>query len=179
MQNDEQKDDFHPLAVTLRDGRRVLVRIIRPDDLDEIKAAFERLCPEARYTRFFTAVRAMPENIVDSTMHPAPDRCVALIALSGEAPHEIAIGGARYVATPGTDTCEFAVTVADDWHGLGLARRLMETLIGMARARGFRRMEGHVLSTNTSMRGLAARLGFTDTPCHDDYTVRQLSLSLD
>ncbi|WP_266181353.1 GNAT family N-acetyltransferase [Dyella humicola] len=179
MENDEKKADFHPLSVTLRNGRSVLVRTIRPDDLDEIKAAFDRLCSEARYTRFFTAVRAVPENIVDSTVSPAPERCIALIALSGEDPREIAVGGARCVTAPGTDICEFAVTVADDWHGLGLARRLMESLIGLARSQGFKRMEGYVLSTNASMRGLAKRLGFTDAPCPGDYTLRALSLRLD
>ncbi|MHA6205970.1 N-acetyltransferase family protein [Dyella soli] len=179
MQDNEQRGEVQPRSITLRDGRSVLVRMIRPDDLDGIKAAFEQLCPEARYSRFFTTVRAVPEDIVDWTIHPAPERCVALIALSGKAPAQTVVGGARYITTPGTDGCEFAVTVADDWHGLSLARQLMETLIATARARGLRHMEGHVLSANMGMRGLADRLGFTDAPCPGDYTLRELSLRLD
>jgi GNAT superfamily N-acetyltransferase len=178
MRDDQQRDEPFPLAVTLRDGRSVTVRPICPEDKDELEAAFARLCAEARYTRFFTAVRALPENVLDAATHPAPGREVALVALSDEGPRKIIVGGARYVLAPGSDTCEFAVTVADDWHGLGLARRLMEMLIEIARARGVRRMEGFVLPANSGMRGLAARLGFTDTPYPEDRTLRVVTLEM-
>jgi RimJ/RimL family protein N-acetyltransferase len=79
---------------------------------------------------------------------------------------------------PGSDTCEFAVTVADDWHGLGLASRLLRTLIASATARGLHCMEGYVLAANTPMRRLATRLGFVDRRCPDDATLRVMSMSL-
>jgi acetyltransferase len=56
--------------------------------------------------------------------------------------------------------CEFAVAVVDEWHGRGLARLLLETLMRAAHARGFARMEGYILPTNRRMLGLAKRLGF-------------------
>ncbi|WP_343054480.1 GNAT family N-acetyltransferase [Pararobbsia alpina] len=164
--------------MTLRNGRRATVRPIRPEDKDGLEAAFEHLSAEARYTRFFTAVRTLPEKVFDSATHPAPDREVALVALSDEGPRQSIIGGARYALTPGNNSCEFAVTLADDWHGLGLARRLMETLIEIARARGVQRMEGFVLAANSSMRGLAARLGFADMQCPEDPTLRVVTLEL-
>ncbi|SAL83291.1 N-acetyltransferase GCN5 [Caballeronia terrestris] len=178
MQDNHQRDDSLPLTVTLRNGRGVIVRPICAEDKGELGSAFERLGPEARYTRFFTSVRALPEKVLDSATHPSPDREVALIALSDDGSRQIIIGGARYVAAPGSDVCEFAVTVADDWHGVGLARCLMETLIEIARARGFLRMEGFVLHSNSSMRGLAARLGFADVQCPEDRSVRVVTLEL-
>ena len=177
MRDDYQRDEYLPLAVTLRNGRSATIRPICPEDKDELDAAFERLCAEARYTRFFTAVHALSEKMLDSATHPAPDREIALVALSDEGSRQI-IGGARYVLAPGSDTCEFAVTVADDWHGLGRARRLMETLIEIARARGVQRMEGFVLPANSGMRGLAARLGFADAQCPEDRTLRVVTLEL-
>jgi RimJ/RimL family protein N-acetyltransferase len=41
------------------------------------------------------------------------------------------------------------------------------------------RIEGIVLPDNTGMRGLAARLGFTDTPWPEDRSLRLVSLTLD
>lgn len=38
---------------TLRDGREVLVRALRPDDGERIAEAFAKLGPESIYTRFF------------------------------------------------------------------------------------------------------------------------------
>ena len=34
---------FQPIEATLRDGRRVRIRAIRPDDRDEVGQAFDRL----------------------------------------------------------------------------------------------------------------------------------------
>jgi RimJ/RimL family protein N-acetyltransferase len=88
------------------------------------------------------------------------------------------VAGARYGSTPGSDACEFAVTLDDGWHGLGLARHAMEALIAIARGRGFGRMEGYVLPSNDAMRGLARRLGFVDRTCPDDPTLRLVTLDL-
>ena len=40
-------------AVDLRDGSRVVVRLVRPDDRELLLAGFEWLGPESRYQRFF------------------------------------------------------------------------------------------------------------------------------
>ncbi len=171
-------NDGIQLSLILRDGRTVFVRTIRDEDKDMLDDAFERLCKEARYSRFFTAVRAVPDEILHPAAPSPQGYVVALVALSGRDADQVMIGGARYVTDPSGETGEFAVTVADDWRGLGLARQLMETLIGIARERHLRRMEGCVLSTNTGMRRLATRLGFKDAPYPDEYALRLVSLDL-
>jgi RimJ/RimL family protein N-acetyltransferase len=160
--------------LVLRDGSRLLVREIRPSDHAEIEAAFARLSEDARYTRFFSPLRQLPAELVDATLHPTPERGIALIALDGST----AAGGARYVPVGDGGSCEFAVTVADDWQGRGLARALMQILIDTARARGLRRIEGFVLPHNAGMRRLAKRLGFTDAACPDDPGLRLVRLEL-
>ena len=42
---------FKPIETTLRDGRHVRIRAIRPDDRDEVVQAFARLSSASRYTR--------------------------------------------------------------------------------------------------------------------------------
>jgi RimJ/RimL family protein N-acetyltransferase len=178
MQTDPSGSALLPRSLTLRNGRMVTVRPICPDDKDALEAGFERLCSESRYTRFFGAVRDIPDSVLESSCHPLPEREVALVAISHEGPEPVMTGTARFVCNPSGDACEFAITVADDWHGLGLATQLMETLIAIAKAKGLQRMEGSVLSANTPMRGLAKRLGFTEAACPGDYSVRTLSLTL-
>jgi RimJ/RimL family protein N-acetyltransferase len=172
-------DDVLPRSVTLRDGRRVTLRAIRPQDKDEFVAAFERLSEDARYTRFLAPMRSLSPSTVDAATHPDPKREFALVAVAA-APggDETIVGGARYGSAPGSDTCEFAVTLSDDWHGVGLARHAMQALIAIARQRGFRHMEGYVLPSNDGMRGLALRLGFVDHACPDDPSLRLVTLNL-
>lgn len=165
--------------LTLRDGRTVVVRSIRPEDKNLLDEAFDRLCKEARYSRFFNTVRAVPDDILHPSAPGPQGHVVALVALSGGGASEVMTGGARYVTDAAGETCEFAVTVADEWRGVGLARQLMDTLLGMARQHHVRRIEGTVLSSNTGMRQLAARLGFKDAPYPGDYTLRLISLDLE
>lgn len=167
-----------PLEVRLRDGRAVLVREIRAQDEDGMRAALGRLSADARYARFMMPMREPPPAMLAAATRPQAHD-LALVAVSGEdGPDPEIVAGARYVGAPGSDSCEFAVTVIDDWHGLGLARRLLELLIAQAAARGMRRMEGYVLAANTPMRRLAGRLGFVDRQCEDDATLRVVSLDL-
>jgi RimJ/RimL family protein N-acetyltransferase len=178
MQNEPRAAIALPMPATLRDGREVILREIGAQDEKEIVDAFQRLSAESRYTRFMIPLRELSPRMLAAATHPVPGRDFALVALKGEGEDEDIVAGARYVGAPGSDTCEFAVTVADDWHGLGLAGRLLEILIASARERGLKCMEGEIFAVNTPMRRLAKRLGFSDRQCPDDAALRLVSLSL-
>ena len=152
--------DFHPLAARLRDGREVTVRTIRAEDADRLQTAIRALSPESRYTRFFSPLRELPPELLHRATHPDTKGELQLVAVAGSGLEEEIIAGARYGATTTDGDCEFAVAVVDEWHGQGLARLLLETLMREARTRGFARMEGHILATNVPMLRLAKRLGF-------------------
>lgn len=166
------KADFEPVEVELRDGRRVTLRAVRAEDKDEFQAAFRSLSAESRYSRFMSPVRELSPRMLERAVHPDADRELALVAVVEEGAKEQIVGGSRYAAAPGSTSCEFAVAVVDEWHGLGLARRLLEALMREARARGFERMEGYILATNASMLGLAKRLGFAPVPSPEGPAVR-------
>ncbi|RWA54215.1 GCN5 family acetyltransferase [Cupriavidus sp. UYMSc13B] len=178
MQNQPNATIFVPFTVVLHDGREVLVREIAEDDKVGLMAAFSKLSADARYARFMAAMQQLPETMLEQATHPSAEREFALVAIATEEKGSSIVGGARYAAAPGNDACEFAVTVVDDWHGIGLASRLLSALIDIARRRGYRCMEGYVLSSNTAMRRLARRLGFSDIPCPDDATLRVVTLAL-
>ncbi|MDM0110688.1 GNAT family N-acetyltransferase [Variovorax sp. J22R133] len=166
----------------LRAGRTVTVRAVRPDDRHAFAVAFERLSPHSRYTRYFRPLRELSPRMLDEVANPPAD-CVMALAAFADAPQQDGterpiVGAARILWAPGSHTCEFAVTIADDWQGAGLARHLIQTLITLARARGMQRMEGFVLPGNDGMRGLAHRLGFSDAPFPEDPGLRLVSLDL-
>jgi acetyltransferase len=169
---------FTPIAATLRDGRHVRIRAIRPDDRDAVVQAFERLSSASRYMRFMAPLRAVPAQVLERTLHLQDAHELGLVA-EIDAPDGIDIvAGARYYVLPDGARCEFAVTVADSWQGVGLARRLLRALIQGAGARGLTHMEGFVLAENARMLALARRLGFTVQPDPQDATVMIVRLDL-
>ena len=138
---------FIPLEVQLRDGSRVTLRAVRPEDKDELRAALKRLSAESRYTRFMSPLHEPSPQLLERAVNPESDCELQLVAVAGEGAQEQIIGGARYAAGAGSMDCEFAIAVADEWQGQGLARRLLEALIQTARARGFEHMEGYILAS--------------------------------
>ena len=169
---------FTPIEVELRDGRRVRLREIRPDDRDEVRQAFERLSSESRYTRFMSNIKELSPQMLDRVVHRQTERDRGLVA-EVDAPDGIDIvAGARYYVLADGESGEFAITVVDAWQRVGLASRLMRELIRAARGQGLRRMEGFVLAGNTAMLGLARRLGFTVTTDPRDAMVKIVRLDL-
>jgi GNAT superfamily N-acetyltransferase len=170
--------EFTAVTWQLAGGRRVTVRAVRPDDRERLQCAVRGLSDDSRYSRFMSFMRELSPALLDQATQPAAERELQLVAVAGDGDEATIVGGARYSAAAGSRTCEFAVALADDWHRLGLARRLLEALIDSARARGFEQMEGYILAANSSMLGLARRLGFTPVEYPEDPTVRRVRRDL-
>ncbi len=163
---------------TLRDGTRVVIRPIRPEDR-QIESYFVRnLSDESRYFRFFNAVRDLSETALSRFTQVDYSREMALIALICENGRETEIGVARYVVNPHGRCCEFAIAVADAWQRKGIGSKLMHSLMDAARRRGLETMEGWVLSGNTRMLALADGLGFTIDASAGDPSLRHVVKNL-
>ncbi len=162
---------YRPRRVTLHDGRVVTVRAVRPDDAAEIVQAFERLSPESRYLRFMQHKRELDPNVLARGVDPVPGREFALVATVPAYDGYDIVGAARYVAAAQPGTCEFSITVAEDWRGAGLATTLLRRLMRRAERDGYRVIEGLVLADNVPMLALARHLRFAVQPAPDDPTV--------
>jgi len=99
------------------------------------------------------------------------DRELALIAVQENAEVETELGVARYVMNTDGESCEFALVVADEWQNRGIGTALMQALIEAARQRGFKRIEGEILTENTNMRALVEKLGFSVDSKPEEMTI--------
>ncbi len=149
-------------------GRPVTMRPIGADDLQREKDFVGRLSPDSRYERFMVTVGELPQSKLRYLTDVDQVRHVALAATIAAGGGEDFVGVARYIVDPAGTGCEFAVAVADDWQGTGIAGVLMHALLRLARARGLRTMEAFVLATNTRMLKFARQLGFTPERHPDD-----------
>ena len=66
----------------LKDGTRITLRPIQPDDGDALRAAFARLSPESRYRRFFSSVNELSDAVVHYLTHVDGRDHVAIVAES-------------------------------------------------------------------------------------------------
>lgn len=144
-------------SVTLRDGSRVRIRPIRPEDADRLIEFFGRLSQHTAYQRFFTVMKRLPPDWAKILAAVDYRRRLALIA---EHAGLDLIGVGRYEPTEREDTAEVAFVVQDGWQGHGLGKILLLDLLAAAQARGLHRFRALVLADNARMLGLLAR--YTD-----------------
>ena len=167
----------HSWREVLHGGQSVLIREIREHDIEMERRFIERLSPTSRRFRFLGTLASPSEELLRQLVALDPARDVALIALIGEGVEQTEIGVAR-LSTEGDGTCEFAVTVSDEWQHKGLGTLLMQHLINSAIERGIKSMHSIDAAANDHMREFAAHLGFKRTPDPDDATLVVHSLDL-
>jgi len=135
---------------SLRDGRTIEIRALRPTDHAGLLAAVERISAESLYRRFMGAKRHFSEKErafflnVDFVNH------VALVAVIQEAGRDTIIAGGRYIVErPGT--AEVAFAVIDKYQGQRIGTALLRHLTKIGRGAGLREFIAEVLPDNSSM----------------------------
>jgi acetyltransferase len=165
--------------LTLRDGTRVVVRPIRPEDRQIEREFVQQLSNESKYFRFMSGLRELSDAMLNRFTQIDYDRELALIAIVCENAKETEIGVARYVVNPDNASCEFAVAVADAWQNRGVGTALILGLVAAARARGLLTMEGIVVARNSRMIELMHALGFSVRAEPGDASIRHVTKQLD
>src|SRR5690242_2135793 len=82
---------------TLRDGRSVEVRALRPEDRDDLIDAVGHISAQSLYRRFFTVRRKFSENETSFFVNVDFVNHVALVAVVQENNVPTIVGGARYI----------------------------------------------------------------------------------
>jgi acetyltransferase len=164
--------------ITLRDGRVVHLRAMRPADEAEMLQAFDRLSPDARYMRFMRTVKEPNLERLRKALASFPVSGNGIVATVPAADGIDIVGTAVFLIGRDPATCEFAITIAANYGGAGLGRTLLAALVDAARRRGLEEMEGFVLAVNKPMLRLAARVGFDVLPDPGDGSIRLCRLRL-
>lgn len=149
-------------VVRLRSGDAVRIRQIRSTDAFELQRAFALMSEESQYQRFLAGTPRLTDS--QATYFTAVDHVhhEAYVAHSTQDASYI-IGVARFVRYANDpDEAELAVTVADSWHGLGLATVLLHWLCDRAREVGVRRLRAEMMPDNQGVLRLLRSAGMVD-----------------
>ena len=145
----------------LKNGVTVKIRAIRPADKARVTDAFGKLDPESIYTRFFQAKDSLSDQELKAATEVDFENVVALVVTVESGGKETIIGGGRYLAfgLPGARSAEVAFIVEEDYHGLGIAGRILRHLARIAREKGVCQFEAEVLPQNKAMLAVFSHSG--------------------
>ena len=156
-----------PSVMEMEDGKQVTFRMTHPEDAELQQSFIKALSDRSRYMRFFSGLSKLPAHVLREFTSPLFPVSYAVVAIISEGDKEKQIGVARWAPTGTEGIAEFAVVVADDCQGQGIASRLMRVLITAATVGGIQRLEGLILKENKPMLAMVKKMGFTLSPDHN------------
>lgn len=160
----------------MRDGTRVLIRALRPDDAALYPDFIAALTAEDVRLRMFAPLTRLSRSLLNRLTRFDRARAFALIAID-DASNRM-LGVVRLHNDPGDRRGEFAVLVRSRLKGKGLGWLLMQRMIEAARARGIAQIYGQVLRENVTMLRMCRELGFQVTGVPDDPSVEVATLDV-
>jgi acetyltransferase len=156
---------------TLRDGRSVLLRPIKPEDEPMWLEMFQSFSEESVRLRFFQVIKDTPHEMRVRYCNIDYDREVAIVAELNEDGKKRILGVARVGLEPDGKTGEIAFIVADPWQGLGLGTKMVDHAIDVCKDMNVESIYAIMLQENTRAISLTRKMGF-DLHYMEDGTAR-------
>lgn len=144
-------------------GPPLLIRPLRPDDLERELRFIRALSQETLYQRMQYSARDVPAGAAERLLDLDYVNSMAIAAVQPGAGTDEIVGVSRYARIDATDRAECAIVVADDWQGRGLGTELMRSLARAAKARGIEALVGLSLAENRRIAAWARQFGFHAT----------------
>jgi RimJ/RimL family protein N-acetyltransferase len=168
---------LHTRHVTLRDGEKVLLRPLKPEDAALYPDFLSEVTSDDLRLRFFAPMRQVAPELIDKLVHYDPGKAMAFIAIA-EARGRM-LGVVRLHDEPDGESGEFAILLRSRLKGHGLGWLMMKHMIANAKEKGLRTVRGQVLSENLTMLQMCQELGFHIADDPNEHGVKQVFLPLE
>lgn len=152
---------FEPRTIELRDGSKVHLRAIVPEDEPLLHEAVAAMSERTVYFRFFSPIKRMSDALAHRLAVVDYNDRFALVATTHRpSGKERIVGVARYDRARDTVIAEVAVAVIDEFQRRGLGGILLVELATVAKKHGIKTFQLIVLPENREMLGLLRKMGW-------------------
>ncbi|HMM88777.1 bifunctional acetate--CoA ligase family protein/GNAT family N-acetyltransferase [Bradyrhizobium sp.] len=159
--------------IEVKDGWRVFVRPIRPEDEPLIHEMLKHVTMHDLRLRFFAPMKEFSHEFIARLTQLDYARAMAFCAFD-ETTNEL-VGVVRIHSDSIYESGEYAILLRSALKGRGLGWALMQMIIEYAKSEGLKAISGDVLADNTVMLAMCRSLGFevkSDPQEHDICNVR-------
>jgi acetyltransferase len=160
----------------VKDGWRVLVRPIRPDDEPLIHAFLRHVTAQDLRLRFFAAMKEFSHEFIARLTQLDYARAMAFVAFD-ETTNDM-VGVVRIHSDSIYETGEYAILLRSDLKGRGLGWALMQLIIEYAKSEGLKQISGDVLQENIVMLNMCRDLGFEIKTSPVEHDICEVKLNL-
>jgi len=160
-----QQELTYRQLITLRDGARVLLRPLTKDDRQALIDLFKTITPEeCRYMMHDVSNLELVGSWADTVDH---DKVFPMVAMAGDR----IVGDAtlRFREGPARHRGEIRIFLAKDFRRRGLATRMIQSLVDLAKRRGLYMLEAIIAADRASDIKAFQNLGFEQAHVYADF----------
>ncbi|SFI48358.1 bifunctional acetate--CoA ligase family protein/GNAT family N-acetyltransferase [Bradyrhizobium sp. Gha] len=161
--------------LALKDGWRIFVRPLRPEDEPTIHEFLRHVTPEDLRLRFFAPMKEFTHEFIARLTQLDYARAMAFIAFDEQ---DEMVGVVRLHSDSVYDRGEYAILLRSDLKGRGLGWALMQLIIDYAKSEGLKTISGDVLKENVVMLEMCRQLGFEIKPDPSEPDICDVRLKL-
>lgn len=158
-------------VIELKDGARVTLRPIKPEDEPMWMDLLASCSKETIYSRFRYFFQWASHEVAIRYCYIDYDREIAIVAEVQEEGKRKLIGVGRLIADPDHETVEYAILITDAWQKRELGRKLTEYCMQVAKKWELKRMVAQTTSDNRPMLAVFQKLGFKINYSNQESTV--------
>jgi len=152
----------------LRDGRTVLLRLIKTEDEPLWLEMFQNFSEESVRYRFFHIIKDTPHEMRVRYCDIDYDKEIGIVAELEEEGRRQILGVVRLIIESDGKNGEIAFIVADPWQGLGLGSKMVDHMIEICKDRGLETIYALTLPNNYRAIRLLKKRGFTIQYINDE-----------
>lgn len=141
---------------------RLIIRVVGPADAALLQGHVRSLGRASRQNRFLGGISELTAAELERITRHGAGNIFGLLAETVELGETVVVGEAVYAVDAEAGTVEFALSVADAWHGRGIGQALIASVELRAARAGSLMLIGETLRSNDAMLGLAAKAGFVN-----------------
>ena len=145
---------------TLKDGSKVLLRPIKPEDEPLWMSLLASCSKESIYSRFRYQFHWATHDVAIRFCYIDYDREIAIVAETIENGERRLVGVGRLIAEPGNEVVEYAILITDTWQHKELGSILTDYCLEIAQKWNPKRVVAQTTTDNRAMISIFQKRGF-------------------
>ncbi len=146
--------------ITLKNGKSILVRPVKPSDERLIQELYYSLDKEEVFLRFFSHKRDFRHTMVQPLVVIDYNTNMILVCVYTESGKEEIVATGGFFKTENPAAVEMAYIVRKDWRGNDISKILLNDLVIIARELKYKRFSAEVMRENTPMIRVITNSGY-------------------
>jgi len=156
----KQYPEDYTTTTVMKDGIKVVLRPIEPEDFKLEKKMFTKFSKETQRMRFFTYINKVTSEMIRRYTDVDKDVEVGIMAeIKIKGKSEMA-GVVRLITDEDGESGEMAIVVADPWQKKGLGSKMIDHITEIACKRGLHKIHTFTLPDNFLMQKMLKKKKF-------------------